>query len=259
MEYEERMEALAEVMYPMPLEDLLLGAYETYRRGHPWVADYTVSPKSVVRDMYERAMTFSEYIQYYELARSEGTVLRYLADAYRTLSRTVPEHMKTEDLVDLIEWLGEMVRQVDSSLIDEWEKLAHPDQALEQREELETKVRPVTGNPRAFRVLVRNAMFRLVELCALEKEEELAELAPDVDWGAALDAYYDEHEEILTDADARGPALLRIEEEDGMWKVRQTILDPEGNGDWGIDAQVDLAASDEEGRAVIHVTGLNRL
>ncbi|MGI5272576.1 DEAD/DEAH box helicase [Nonomuraea sp. CA-218870] len=259
VEYEERMEALAEVMYPMPLEDLLLGAYETYRRGHPWVGDYTVSPKSVVRDLYERAMTFGEYIQFYELARSEGTVLRYLADAYRTLSRTVPEHLKTEDLVDLIEWLGELVRQVDSSLIDEWEKLANPDEALERREQLETRVRPVTGNPRAFRVLVRNAMFRLVELCALEKEAELEELAPDVDWGAALDAYYDEHEEILTDADARGPALLRIEEETGVWKVRQTVKDPAGDGDWGIDAQVDLTASDEEGRAVIHVQGLNRL
>ncbi|WP_327104988.1 DEAD/DEAH box helicase [Nonomuraea glycinis] len=259
IEYEERMEALAEIMYPMPLESLLLGAYETYRQGHPWVGDYTVSPKSVVRDMYERAMTFGEYIQFYELSRSEGTVLRYLADAYRTLSRTIPEHLKTEDLVDLIEWLGELVRQVDSSLIDEWEKLANPDEALEQRQALETKVRPVTGNARAFRVLVRNAMFRLVELCSLEKERELAELAPDVDWGAALDAYYDEHEEILTDADARGPALLRIAEESGLWKVRQTIKDPAGDGDWGIDAQVDLAASDEEGRAVVHVIGLNRL
>lgn len=112
---------------------------------------------------------------------------------------------------------------------------------------------------RAFRVLVRNAMFRLVELCAIEKEDELEELAPDVDWGAALDAYYADHEEIFTDADARGPALLRIEEESGLWKVRQTIKDPAGDGDWGIDAQVDLAASDEEGRAVLHVQGLNRL
>jgi superfamily II RNA helicase len=259
IEYEERMEALTEVMYPMPLETLLLGAYETYRRGHPWVGDYTVSPKSVVRDMYERAMTFGDYIQFYELSRSEGTVLRYLADAYRTLSRTVPEHHKTEDLIDLIEWLGELVRQVDSSLIDEWEKLANPEEVLERAGQLESKVRPVTGNPRAFRVLVRNAMFRLVELCAIEKEDELAELAPDVDWGAALDAYYADHEEIYTDADARGPALLRVEEESGLWKVRQTIKDPAGDGDWGIDAHVDLAASDEEGRAVVHVIGLNRL
>ncbi|RBQ15245.1 DUF3516 domain-containing protein [Spongiactinospora rosea] len=259
IEYEERMERLTEVMYPMPLADLLLGAYETYRHGHPWVGDYTVSPKSVIRDMYERAMTFTEYVQFYELARSEGTVLRYLADAYRTLSRTIPEHLKTDDLVDLIEWLGELVRQVDSSLLDEWEALSNPQAAPAAAQELEAKPRPVTGNPRAFRVLVRNAMFRLVELAALEKEDELAELAPDVDWTAALDAYFADHEEIRTDADARGPALLKITEEKEFWRVRQTVHDPADDHDWGIDAQVDLTASDAEGRAVLHVTGLTRL
>ncbi|GAA4224885.1 superfamily II RNA helicase [Streptosporangium album] len=258
IEYEERMELLAEITYPMPLSELLLGAYETYRQGHPWVGDYTVSPKTVVRDMYERAMTFTDYVQFYELARSEGTVLRYLADAYRTLSRTIPEHLKTEDLIDLIEWLGELVRQVDSSLLDEWEQLQNPGDELEAPS-LEENTRPVTANTRAFRVLVRNAMFRLVELASLEKEQELAELAPDVDWGAALDAYYDDHEEIGTGPDARGPGLLRIEAEKEFWRVRQVIADPAGDGDWGIDAQVDLAASDEEGRAVVHVIGLNRL
>ncbi|MEV4379010.1 DUF3516 domain-containing protein [Streptosporangium sp. NPDC049644] len=258
IEYEERMELLNEVTYPMPLADMLLGAYETYRRGHPWVGDYTVSPKSVIRDMYERAMTFADYVQFYELTRSEGTVLRYLADAYRTLSRTIPEHLKTEDLVDLIEWLGELVRQVDSSLLDEWEQLQNPTGELEAPS-LEESTKPVTANTRAFRVLVRNAMFRLIELAALENEQELEQLAPDVDWGAALDAYYADHEEIGTGPDARGPGLLRIEEEKEFWRVRQVVSDPAGDGDWGIDAQVDLAASDEEGRAVVHVIGLNRL
>ncbi|MFF3437264.1 DEAD/DEAH box helicase [Streptosporangium sp. NPDC002721] len=258
IEYEERMELLNEITYPMPLADMLLGAYETYRRGHPWVGDYTVSPKSVIRDMYERAMTFADYVQFYELTRSEGTVLRYLADAYRTLSRTIPEHLKTEDLVDLIEWLGELVRQVDSSLLDEWEQLQNPTGEVEAPS-LEENTRPVTANTRAFRVLVRNAMFRLIELASVENEQELEQLAPDVDWGAALDAYYDDHEEIGTGPDARGPGLLRIEEEKEFWRVRQVVSDPAGDGDWGIDAQVDLAASDEEGRAVVHVIGLNRL
>ncbi|GLX93990.1 DUF3516 domain-containing protein [Herbidospora sp. NEAU-GS84] len=259
IEYEERMELLQEVTYPMPLEALLFGAYETYRQGHPWVGDHTVSPKSIIRDMYERAMTFTDYIQFYELARSEGTVLRYLADAYRALSRTVPEHMKTDDLIDLIEWLGELIRQVDSSLIDEWEKLANPSEALEHRDELESKLRPVTANTRAFRVLVRNAMFRMVELAALDQQEELEELYPDVDWAAGLDAYYDEHDTIGTGPSARGPAFLRIEEEPGVWRVRQVIEDPAGDGDWGVSADVDLAASDEEGTAVLHVVGINRL
>ena len=126
IEYEERMELLEEVTYPKPLAELLEAAYEMYRRGHPWVADHELSPKSVVRDMYERAMTFAEYVQFYGLARSEGLVLRYLADAYKALRQTVPEDAKTEELVDLIEWLGELVRQVDSSLLDEWEQLRNP-------------------------------------------------------------------------------------------------------------------------------------
>jgi superfamily II RNA helicase len=259
IEYDERMELLAEITYPMPLEELLLGAYETYRRGHPWVGDYVVSPKSVVRDMYEKAMTFTEYVQFYELARAEGAVLRYLADAYRALSRTVPEHLKTDDLQDLVEWLGELVRQVDSSLIDEWEKLSNPDEALEERDQIEDRPAPVTTNVRAFRVLVRNAMFRLVELAALDRCDELTELAPGIDWDDALDAYYAEHDEIRTGPDARGPALLLIEQETGLWRVRQVLDDPAGDHDWGISAQVDLTTSDEEGRAVIHVTALDRL
>ena len=88
--YEERLELLDDVTYPKPLEDLLDGAYEIYRRGHPWVADYEVRPKAVVRDMYERALTFAEYVAFYGLSRSEGLVLRYLADAYKALRQTVP-------------------------------------------------------------------------------------------------------------------------------------------------------------------------
>src|SRR5579863_4816417 len=123
VEYEERMELLDGVTYPKPLVDLLDGAYDIYRRGHPWVLDYAVSPKGVARDMYERALTFTEYVGFYGLARSEGMVLRYLADAYKALRQTVPDEAKTEELSDLIEWLGEIVRQVDSSLLDEWERL----------------------------------------------------------------------------------------------------------------------------------------
>src|SRR5579862_6678030 len=126
VEYEERMELLDGVTYPKPLQDTLDAAYDIYRRGHPWVADYELSPKSVARDLYERAMTFAEFVSFYGLARSEGLVLRYLADAYKAQRQTVPDEAKTEDLADLIEWLGEIVRQVDSSLLDEWERLRNP-------------------------------------------------------------------------------------------------------------------------------------
>ncbi|MEC3998363.1 DUF3516 domain-containing protein [Actinacidiphila sp. DG2A-62] len=267
VEYEERMERLQDVSYPKPLEELLLHAYGVYRKSHPWVGDHPLSPKSVVRDMYERAMTFSEFVSYYELARTEGIVLRYLASAYKALDHTVPDDLKSEDFQDLTAWLGELVRQVDSSLLDEWEQLANPEEeTAEEAAERADQVKPVTANARAFRVLVRNALFRRVELAALEKYDQLGELDADSGWDAdawadAMDAYWDEYEDLGTGPDARGPKLLMIEEqpEHGLWRVRQTFADPQGDHGWGICAEVDLAASDEESRAVIRLTGVGEL
>jgi superfamily II RNA helicase len=262
IEYEERMELLESVTYPKPQADLLEAAYNIYRRGHPWVADHELSPKSVARDMYERAMTFTEFVGFYGLARSEGLVLRYLADAYKALRQTVPEEARTEELADLIEWLGELVRQVDSSLIDEWERLRNP---LEEAEHLAAERPPaVTGNKRAFRVLVRNALFRRVELAALRRYHELGELDAEDGWDAeawaeALEPYFDQHDDIGTGADARGPALLIIDEQPGQWRVRQIFDDPAGDHDWGLSAVVDLAASDEAGVAVLTVTSVGQL
>ncbi|MFJ5046335.1 DEAD/DEAH box helicase [Streptomyces sp. NPDC088719] len=267
VEYEERMERLQEVTYPKPLSELLWHAYDVYRTSHPWVNDHPVSPKSVIRDMFERAMSFTEFTSHYELARTEGIVLRYLASAYKALEHTIPDDVKSEDLQDLISWLGEMVRQVDSSLLDEWEQLANPEvETAEQAQEKADEVKPVTANTRAFRVLVRNAMFRRVELAALDRAGALGELDGDSGWdedawGEALDAYWDAHEEIGTGPDARGPKLLKIEEDPahGLWRVWQAFADPADDHDWGIKAEVDLAASDEEGRAIVRVTEVGQL
>jgi hypothetical protein len=263
VEYETRMDMLDSVTYPKPLADLLEGAYNIYRRGHPWVADYEVSPKSVARDMYERAQTFTEYVGFYGLSRSEGLVLRYLADAYKALRQTVPDEAKTEELTDLIEWLGELVRQVDSSLIDEWERLRNP---LEEDPAGQAEKRPatVTANIRAFRVLVRNALFQRVRLAALGHYAELGDLDESCGWDSdawaeALEPYFEMHDEIGTGPDARGPALLIIDEQPGRWVLRQIFADPAGDHDWGISAVVDLAASDEAGSAVVQITDVGQL
>ena len=262
IEYDERMELLEDVTYPRPLADLLEAAYDIYRRGHPWVADHEVAPKSVARDMYERAMTFTEYVGFYGMSRSEGLVLRYLTDAYKALRQTVPEEARTEELADLIEWLGELVRQVDSSLLDEWERLRNPAGVASAL--IDDQPPPVTGNRRAFRVLVRNALFRRVELAALRRYEELGELDAESGWDAdrwadAVEPYFDEHDEIGTGPDARGPALLIIDEQPGQWAVRQIFDDPAGDHDWGLSAVVDLAASDEAGAAVLRITDAGQL
>ncbi|HEX6921271.1 MAG TPA: DUF3516 domain-containing protein [Actinomycetes bacterium] len=264
IEYDERMELLEEVGHPQPLADLLSHAYEAYRKGHPWVADHELRPKSVARDMYERAMTFVEYVGFYGLARAEGLVLRYLADAYKALRQTVPDSARTEELTDLTEWLGELVRQVDSSLLDEWERLTAPDQPAEGPVVREDRPAAVTTNRRAFRVLVRNALFRRVELAALRRYDDLGELDVESGWDSdawrtAMEAYYAEHDLLGTGADARGPHLLIVDEQPGRWVVRQIFDDPAGDHDWGISADVDLAASDEAGAAVVRVTAVDQL
>jgi hypothetical protein len=266
VEYEERMQLLEDVTHPQPLADLLHAAYETYRGGHPWVADYELRPKSIARDLSERSMTFVEYISFYNLARSEGLVLRYLADAYKALRQTVPEEARTEELGDLTVWLGELVRQVDSSLLDEWEQLRHPTDPAPAVIELAAEVRPppVTANERAFRVLVRNAMFRRVELSARRQYDELGGLDGESGWDAeawesALDPYFAAHGSLSTGANARGPKLLMIDAQPDRWLVRQIFDDPERNHDWGISAEIDLAASDDAGVAVVTVTAVDEL
>jgi hypothetical protein len=211
-----------------------------------------------------------EYVGFYRLARSEGLLLRYLTDAYRALRLTVPEAARVEELVDIIEWLGELTRQVDSSLLDEWEALSAgkvpPARGLSTQRTAEPEVRPVTANERAFGVLVRNAMFRRVELAARRDWTALGDLDGDAGWDAAawedaLARYWDQHDAILTDADARGPDLLDIvpDLDRSLLRVGQVIHDPAGFHDWRIDAEVDLAASDAAGVAVLRVQEVGML
>ncbi|MFT4110990.1 DEAD/DEAH box helicase [Propionicimonas sp.] len=263
-DYEERMEILDEVTWPRPLADLLEVVHTAELAAHPWLAESPVKPKSVVRDLFERAMTFGEYVGFYKLQRSEGLLLRYLSDAYRALRQTVPESLRTEDLEDIIEWLGEVTRLTDSSLLDEWEELAGlsaagPDEVVEVR-----PPQTVTSNVRAFRVLVRNAMFRRVELAASDDVDGLAALEPGGPmgrnrWDEALGEYWDDHEALPTDADARGPALLVITERARVWEVRQIIDDPEGDHDWSITARIDLDECDRAGELVLHTIDFARL
>ena len=178
-------------------------------------------------------MSFAEFVQWYQLGRSEGLVLRYLSDAYRAIRQTVPVEARTDELEDIIAWLGELVRQTDSSLVDEWEALAAGVDAPEGPEALPPAPPSLVANRRAFTVLVRNEMFRRVQLAALERDDELQALDQGIDWPAVLDAYYAEHDELLAGGPARSPALCRIDDADpGVWHVEQTLDDPAGDRDW---------------------------
>jgi len=293
LEYNDRINNLLDVTYPQPLAELLEPAFTTYLRTNPWVAGETLTPKSVVREMLETASTFQEYVAKYGIERSEGVLLRYLADAYKSLRQVVPAEHRTPEVLEIIEWLGELVRSVDSSLLDEWEQLA----AGESGQRV-ARIEPagasgqvevgITANSLAFRRLVRNAMFRLVELSSLENYDALAALTGSSGWDAdawadALDPLFvaQGDDAIGVAANARSGALLTIKEPGQelppgvtmrvgneadtavvppcYWWVRQVFDDLDGHHDWAITALVDLAASDAAAAPVIQIISVGLL
>ncbi len=257
VEYDERMERLQEVTWPKPLEELLDAAFAEYCEKVPWARDFALSPKSVLRDMVETASDFKEYVGRYGIARSEGLLLRYLSEAFRALDRTVPLDKRDERLRDIIAWLGLVVRTVDSSLVDEWAAAGEgPSQGLDAAPPAADEV---VRDRRALTLLVRNALFARVRLAAFGRTDELGKL--DADWGwrapvwrQALDRFHEEHEEILLDGDARSTAFYTIDEADEasahVWHVHQIFRDSDDDRDFGIWADVDLDATQDEGAVV---------
>ena len=249
VDFEERLDRLEDVSYPKPLEDMLEVAFAKYCAQVPWANDYELSPKSVLRDMLETGCDFKSYIAQYKIARCEGILLRYLTEAYRSLDRTVPVERGTEELDDIVSWLGLVVRSVDSSLVDEWENAgAAPGAAPLKRTD------EVVANRRGMTLMVRNALFQRVRLAALDKAAELGALDEDwgfgeFRWGRVLDAFYGAHEDLLTDADARSAAFLEIDDSDELsehvWHVHQIFHDSDGDHDFGIMADVDLDATQD--------------
>ncbi|HEY9311427.1 DEAD/DEAH box helicase [Williamsia sp.] len=246
IEYEERMELLSEVTWPRPMREFIFEAFDMYRRGHPWVIDTPPRPKAVLRQMIEEGMDWGDLISRYSLARSEGVVLRYLTDCYRTLRQSIPNAARTDEIDDVVEWIGELVRRVDSSLLDEWEQLTHPDDAAGPH-----ALAPPTGgrplNLRAIRVQLRNNMFRYVNLLSRRDWSGLQALCPDLDWADEMADFIDEYGPVQAGPEARGPALFSLTEVDGEWLARQVLDDPDGDHGWSLEARFSMpeTADDE--------------
>ena len=263
VEYEERMERLSKVEPPKPNKDWMYGNFNEFRAKHPWVGGDTVRPKSIVRDLWERVMTFTEYVNHYGLKRSEGVLLRYLSDVYKGLRQNVPAEALTDEIDDLIEWLGAVVRQVDSSLIDEWERLLDPDPigsfgagAGTNRGGSGSET-SVVDNERAFRVMVRNQIFDWVQRVAARRGYDAFGSSEAIDLvREAMAGYYEEHDEVLLDAEARSPSRFVYDRR--AQTVTQILHDPDETNEWRITARVDVDASAEAGRAVLELTHIGR-
>jgi len=257
VEYEERMDRLSKVEPPRPHKDWMYGDFNNFRSKHPWVGGDTVKPKSVARDLFERAMTFGEYVDFYGLKQSEGTVLRYLSDVYKGLTQNVPAEAGSDELAEIVHWLGTLVRHVDSSLIDEWERLQNPDdEAVADRPVNLIDEPPVsiTTDQRAFRTMVRNEAFGWVEQLARQRRPGAAIEGLDV--RSEMADYWVEYDAVETDGDARHVSRFSFDAVTG--RVVQTLHDPDGHDEWRLVGQVDLDASREADSLIVALTEIER-
>lgn len=285
LEYDERQAALQEITWPRPLSELIDPSFRIFAQTNPWVGDLEPSPKAVLREMIENSMTFSGMISTYDLDNAEGVILRYLTDLYRALGQIPPARYQTEELEQITDWLGKLVRSVDSSLLDEWERLssgqdtARPGSLAAADAEASAFGADDDGrvlfsrNPHALRNAVRQAVFQRVELLSRDAVERLAELDAAAGWDAArwddaLGRFWAEHDWIGIDHRARSADLFSVGVQPepaelaravgvaqldtlpltsagdlDWWLVRQTILDPQEDGDWRLTMLVDIPAS----------------
>jgi hypothetical protein len=238
------MEELEKLEYPKPLRDFVYGTFDAFALKHPWVGHANIRPKSVARDMLERFATFNDYVRQYELQRSEGVLLRYLSDAYKTLAQTVPESYRDEAVEEALQSLRRTVREADSSLIDEWERLQRPEAAPGQPAGTGGPVGPTA---REISARVRSELHRLLKAVAEKAwDDALACLAPGHEWTAELlaseaEPYFAAHERIVLTPEARRPSMAVVRSvSPGHWEARQKILSPDGQADWMLDCSVTL-------------------
>jgi len=271
MEYEQRMAELDTLEWPKPCRDFIYDTFNAFSEKHPWVGSENIRPKSVAREMYETLATFSEYVRDLGLERSEGVLLRYLADAYRTLEQTVPPAFRTEEVDDIAAHLRAMLRQTDSSLLEEWESLRDPDaRRMPTRDDPSTTraaLRPLRQDPAALAGRARMELHRLVKLLAAKRYEDAVAAVhdPDKTWTAArlaaeLEPYWKDHASILTTPEARRPHLTTIRADgEGAWRVSQRLLDPAGDDDWAVEGRIDLANHPLRDRAGLDETPILEL
>jgi len=275
VEYEERMEELEKLEYPKPNREFIYSTFNAFADKHPWVGQENIHPKSIAREMFENFRSFSDYIRDYELQRAEGVLLRHLNSVFKTLAQTVPDAAKNPQVREMELYLSTMIRQVDSSLLDEWEKMRDPNYRRAETKE----VRPpgaeeadITRDTTAFMAAIRNRIFSFLRgLVNQDFEQALTHLSSPQDadgqpWTAerlaqALEGYYAEHERICLDPNARNARHTYVvpAEDKRTWRVQQMLVDPAGHNDWVAEFEVNLAQSKTANEPFLHLRRMGNL
>jgi hypothetical protein len=257
--YEERIEKLDRVTHPKPDADFVYTAFQIFAETHPWVGEENLHLKSIAREMFESFWSFDGYTNEYALARSEGVLLRYLNQVLGTLVKTIPETAKTDEVHDAIAYFRTMIQRVDSSLVEAWEKLVHPEAQADPAEapgyhfDLAQEPTLLAARARAeLHMLVRalaDGDFETATACVRQDDEDPWDSKR---FETAIAPFFDEYEAIVLAPHARSPRRTLLKPSGPRsWDVSQVIVDPEGDDFWVIEGVIDLSKQrDSEGPLV---------
>ena len=286
MEYDQRMEELEKLEYPKPLREFVYASFNTFAERHPWVGEENIRPKSIAREMFENFRSFAEYVLDYELQRSEGLLLRHLNSVYKVLSQTVPDGVKNDEVREMEVYLRTMLRAVDSSLEDEWERMRDPSYRPLASAARGESLRPpgadaaaadITRDTKAFTAMVRTRIFTMLRAWSIGNHAAALEAVdtPRVDaseaeepapWTAdrlkdAWETYKAAHGYLRVDPEARNLRHTHVHTaDDGKhWVVQQVLVDPELENDWMSEWVVDLAASRSASQPVMWMRRLGEI
>jgi hypothetical protein len=277
IEYDQRMEELEKCEHPKPNREFVYSTFNAFAARHPWVGEENIRPKSIVREMFEEFRSFADYIKLYELHRAEGVLLRHLNSVFKVLAQTVPDSAKNEQVWEMELYLGTMIRQVDSSLLDEWERMRDPNYRPGETKEIrppgaEEAAQDITRDTKAFTAAIRNRIFTFLRGLVIEDfEQAIAQLSSPQDaeghpWTAArlqtaLDAYYADHERICLEPNARNARHTYVvpAEDKRTWRVQQMLVDPEEHNDWVAEFDLDLAESRNVNEPVLRLRQIGSL
>jgi superfamily II RNA helicase len=277
IEYDQRMEELEKLEPPKPNREFVYATFNAFAARHPWVGEENIHLKSIVREMFEEFRSFADYIKLYELHRAEGVLLRHLNSVFKVLAQTVPDQAKNDQVREMELYLGTMIRQVDSSLLDEWEKMRDPNyRPLEAKEVrppgAEEAAQDIIRDTKTFTAAIRNRIFTFLRGLVIEDyEQAIANLNSSLDadgqpWTAPrlqqlLDAYHADHERICLEPNARNlrHTYVAPAEDKKSWRVQQMLVDPEEHNDWVAEFDVDLGESRKLGEPVLRLRRIGSL
>ncbi len=267
VEYDARMDALEQVEHPKPGKDFIYQTYNEFVLKNPWAKEASVRPKSIAREMFEDYSSFEDYIKTYGLEKSEAILLRHLSEVYKILAQTVPPAHKTEELEEAESFFGEMLRAIDSSIIDEWEKLrnpnAEPAPAVETSAK-EKKPLPYTRNKTALTKATRATILNFIKFLSQNNPTQALQLIPSetlspADLTTILQHHYEAHGLLRLDPEARNQKHTHIDQipEKNIWRFHQTLIDQEDLNDHTATFELDLEKSDQISSPALTLISIN--